>query len=348
MSWQEIAKNFNLEISVIETSDLFGSLRIDPECYKQDFLTIDGFLEKKNLNILKDIARIADGDHSIFPENQKNEVRYLRAKDIKDFHLIDDDPVFVNKDYFDKQKRSHIKEENILLSIMGTVGGLTITPKGFLPCIANRAICILKEIKINPYYLFAYLISDIADKNIKRFKTGGVQERINLEIMETLKIPIANDLFQEKIEKIIIESQNLFKENAKKRFEAEQILLKELGLTDYKPNKNNISVRELMDCLRDNRFDAEYWQIKYDELLAKIIKYQTKRLGEIVTHKKGVEVGSEEYAEDGLPFIRIADFSIDGIDTVEKKISKELFDALKANYSPKKGEILFTKEALLA
>lgn len=51
---------------------------------------------------------------------------------------------------------------------MGSVGDISITPKNFIPCLCNRALAIIKNIKqIDPYFLFAYLITNTANLSIE-------------------------------------------------------------------------------------------------------------------------------------------------------------------------------------
>lgn len=275
MSWRTIVKEKNIEAVEIYFSNLFGSLRLDAECYQQKYLGIDLLLSRKTTRPLIDFTKVTDGDHSKFPESQKDEVRYLRSKDIKKYFLVDDDPVFVSTEYFNKQKRSHIFGENILISIMGNVGDITITPKKFDVCIANRAVCILKDIKINPYFLFAYLISDVANLNIERLKTGGVQERINLEILQTLPIPVSQeDELNKAIEALVINAHKTNESSKESLLEAEQMLLKEINLEGYKGTNEAISVRNFSEALADNRFDAEYWQPDYNVIQNAIKKHK--------------------------------------------------------------------------
>jgi len=59
--------------------------------------------------------------------------------------------------------------------------------------------------------------------------------------------------------------------------------------------------------------------------------------------KKCVEVGSGEYLDKGIPFVRVSDLSPFEI-TEEKYISEKLYAEIK-QHQPKKGEILFSKDA---
>jgi restriction endonuclease S subunit len=70
-------------------------------------------------------------------------------------------------------------------------------------------------------------------------------------------------------------------------------------------------------------------------------------LGNLVSIKKSIEPGSDVYSDEGLPFLRVADYNKFGISTPEKKLSDSfckdnatLIDSLK----PKKETILFSKD----
>jgi len=66
-------------------------------------------------------------------------------------------------------------------------------------------------------------------------------------------------------------------------------------------------------------------------------------LGNLATVKKCVEVGSKEYLETGIPFIRVSNLSPFEI-TQEKYISEELYTEI-AEHQPKQGDILLSKDA---
>jgi type I restriction enzyme S subunit len=96
-----------------------------------------------------------------------------------------------------------------------------------------------------------------------------------------------------------------------------------------------------------DRFDAEYWQPKYQEIEQRVASVKQAELGSVVAIQKGVEAGSDAYKTEGKPFIRVSDFSIYGIDDAEKYISDDLYASLKAKYQPQAGEVLFTKDGTI-
>ena len=224
-----------LEISEIKFKDIAldgDDFRLDSEFFMKKFINSKLILKKIKSSSISTYSKISDGDHSAFPENQKNEIRYLQAKDIKNHFIIDESPVFISKEYFDKNTRSHIKEENVILSIMGSVGDIAITPKGFIPTLANRAVAIIKEINgINPYYIFIYLSSKFGQAQIERQKTGGVQVRINLDVLSEIQIPSLSNEFQNKIGNLVKLAHENLRVSKNCYTEAENILYWELGLS---------------------------------------------------------------------------------------------------------------------
>jgi type I restriction enzyme S subunit len=336
-----------LEISEILLSEVLkdnDSFRFDAEYFKKEYLILDILLKDKKLEIIANICKVADGDHSKFPENQKEEVRYLQAKDIKRNFLIDDNPVLVSLDYFNKNSRSHIFEENILLSIMGNVGDITITPKGFKPAIANRAVAILKEIKkINPYYFFTYLITKQANLQIERQKNGGVQERINLDVLGKIKIPTFSLSFQTQIESLVKLAHSKLEESKTLYSSAENLLLSALGLNNFENTKveTNYNIKSFKDSfLTSGRLDAEYYQPKYEELEKRIREYEGGfcKIGDYFTQNKSTFIRNKK----GFNYIEIGDISVSdgsvGFNFIE---TENLPDnaKIKAN----KGDLLVSK-----
>jgi len=127
--------------------------------------------------------------------------------------------------------------------------------------------------------------------------------------------------------------------------QAENLLLSELGLADYQPKHQLTFIKNYSDTKAADRIDAEYFQPKYEEIINAIKNYSGRwdTLGNLVTVKKCVEVGSNEYQDEGIPFIRVSNLSLFEI-TKEKYISEKLYKQIKQN-QPQKGEILFSKDA---
>ena len=276
-----------LEVSEVPYSEVVKmskDFRINSEFFSKQFMQLkDG--GKLAFLPLKQLAKIADGDHSKFPDNQLAEVRYLQARDITNNFLEITSDVFVSKEYFSKNKRSIITEETILLSIMGTVGDIAITPKNFQACMCNRALAIIRDIKtISPQFLFAFLITNQAANLIERLKNGGVQQRINLDVLGELEIPNFGNELQDKVTQLVLLAQETRQQTKQKYAQAEQTLLEAVGLANCKPSTQNTNIKTFAQSFgASGRLDAEYYQPKYEDYLKLIFDYKDgwARLSEV-------------------------------------------------------------------
>ena len=138
------------------------------------------------------------------------------------------------------------------------------------------------------------------------------------------------------------------KREAEKNYSlAEQTLLSHLGLTDFIPSSNAISIKNISESfLATGRIDAEYYQPKYYDLFNKLKKFNTKKLGGqngIVSIKKSIEPGSDAYCKEGIPFVRVSNMTKYGITNSEIKLSRKILPDIKSLY-PRKNTILFSKD----
>lgn len=96
--------------------------------------------------------------------------------------------------------------------------------------------------------------------------------------------------------------------------QAEELLLSELNLKDWKPTEENIAIKSFSSSfLASCRLDAEYYQPKYDQLFTSVKTaslqkgWELKRLGTLSSKFKYGTSEQLEYIDNGVPFLRIAD-----------------------------------------
>jgi type I restriction enzyme M protein len=347
MSWQTITKENNLAISVINFNDLVG--RLDTEYYDPYFVLLDSLLSKRNdIELLRELTAKIDVGFvgSMVSEYDQSGVLLLQTRNVKEFFVDVSECQRINEDFHKKLRKSQVSRDDILIARSGSFGNASVYLNDGKTNSADIIIIRSKE-NISPFYLTAFINSKYGRFQLMRFASGGVQGHINLTILEELKIVLPKKQIENAVEKLLLDAYGKKTASEKAYDEAEQMLLKEINLEGYKGTDEAISVRNFSDCLTDNRFDAEYWQPDYDAMEKAVSKVAQKELGEIVSVSKGIEVGSEAYDPEGKPFIRVSDFSIYGIEDVEKKISPELYKKLKDKYTPKKGEVLFTKDGTI-
>ena len=291
-----------LEISEVMLSVAKSSIddfRIHSEFFKKEFISNENKLLSIDSSPMNSFAKVSDGDHAKFPDNQKEEIRYLQARDINNNFLEITSNSFVSESYLEKNKRSKISGEDILISKMGTVGDITILPKDFKPAMCNRALAIIKNVKgISPQYLFTYLTSRIATLELERLKNGGVQQRLNLDVLGKVRIPKLDENFQKEIETLIFKTQEIRNQSKSTYTQAEQLLLQELNLANFQPSQEPVNVKNFSESFDSSgRLDAEYYQVKYDELEGKIKSSSFVSIKEIRTDNfRGLQ---PKYVQDG-------------------------------------------------
>jgi len=123
----------------------------------------------------------------------------------------------------------------------------------------------------------------------------------------------------------------------------EQFLLSELGLSSFIPSAESVAVKNFSQSFgTSGRLDAEYYQPKYEDVLAIVSNSKTDLLSNLVTIKKSIEPGSSEYTDEGIPFVRVSDISKFGITSPEIHISRIPFANM--GLQPAEDTILFTKD----
>lgn len=350
MSWQDTIKQKNIDVSIVNFDELSG--RIDAEYYSPLFTD---FI-KKFPSPLRFADYVEDGYRVVYENTYIHNISspecttfFLQASNIQTPLIKIESMGYVSDNDWDRYKKGRIRRGEILIEVKGNAEKVALVPENFpeKTLVTGTLYKVLVKEDKSKEYLMAYLLSKYGVSFRNRVKTNIAVSFINKNDLYNIPVPTPSKELVKLISQLITSSIENFA-NAKLLYsKCEQLLLAELGLTTYIPSEKNISIGVLSECLKVDRFDAEYWMPKFDEMQHQIANVTQNQLGHLVNYKKGIEVGSEKYQDEGENFIRVADFSIFGIESVGKKISSELFEILKKNYQPKKGEVLFTKDGTI-
>jgi len=96
-------------------------------------------------------------------------------------------------------KRSQLQEKDILFSIAGTLGRVTVINKGNLPANTNQALAIIRLMKGNINYVTTFLKGKVVSDYIKKNPTVGAQPNLSLEQVGNLEIMLPTNEEQIKI-----------------------------------------------------------------------------------------------------------------------------------------------------
>ena len=338
-----------LECSEILKSELEFSGRIDAEYYQKKFLQYQAAIEKHSILPLSKIADFLIGpfgsayDTSTYVE--QSDYRYIRGQDVKPFLLQDASPRYMAEDDYDRLSKYALHANDILVSVVGTLGNACIIQEHEVPAIFSCKSTAVKAKDVNPFYLLSYLNSKYGKSLLCRKERGAIQKGLNLDDLKTLDIPLFSDELSKNTELLISKALDSISCAKKVYYEAEIQLRTILGSVTVS-NKNH-SIKTLAESfLKSSRLDAEYYQPKFDILFDKLSKLSNKRLGGddgIANIKKSIEPGSDSYKDEGIPFVRVSDVSKYEIISPEIYLSHDVIENVAALF-PKKDTILFSKD----
>lgn len=341
-----------MQVSIVNYSEIENlSARLDSEYYKPDKLFLEQTLDSKpnsNFDSFGDFI-IGPFGSSFKVENYDSEsqYRYVRGKDVKPFFLLDNDNVHIPENDFNRLSKYSLEINDVLISVVGTLGNASLITDKAIPSIFSCKSTVFRSSSINPFYLTAFLNSKYGYELLVRKARGAVQTGLNLDDLKYLSILKPSSNLERQIGNILKNAFDKVETGIELYNDSESKILAELNISDWSPIHQLGFTKNFSDTQKSERFDAEYFQPKYDDLVKHIKKYSVgfDSLENLVNIKKCIEPGSSAYQENGIPFIRVSNLSKSEISYSDPKyISENLYSEL-ITHQPKQGEILLSKDA---
>jgi len=260
--------------STIQKSQLEGALRLDAEYYQPEYLEIS---EK-----LKTAQRVADLTSDIRyglyvePEYKTEGVDFIRALNLLNF-WIDGEILKIDENKVPKSYRLRTADSLIVRSGANT-GSVALVDSRFNNATFGSYTIRLRFNKINPFFAAVFLNTRYGVLQTQRLQTGMAQPNLNIPNIKEIRIPLVSEEKQKEIEKLCgrIEEEREKSENLYSQ--AENLLLEELGLKDFKVEDALSYIVNLSEVKFTHRADAEYFQPKYKKVIEKIKSQKLKLL----------------------------------------------------------------------
>jgi type I restriction enzyme S subunit len=282
-----------MQYSVVTKSNLDKIvLRIDAEFYHPDSIQLE-----KKIDSLKTITlREAMGklDCSAFYPSiveyytlDRTGMPFLRVDEIQNGLLdLTSNTVFLPTKivYENKNTIARCYAWDIVIAKGGNtiakVALLTDEHKEYATC---RDLIVLRTEKLTElkkFFLWIFLHSEYGKKSLLRTASQTGQPHLTIEALYELRIPKFSTVFQNRFEELhsMIRRQQAASLNTYRQ--AEQILLSELGLQDWKPEHQLSFTKNFSVSKNANRIDAEYFQPRYDELKRMLNRGKCNPLGD--------------------------------------------------------------------
>ncbi len=348
---------------VKEASKLF---RFDAEYFQPKYLITEGLIQKSKYSELRGLISVltdyhANGNYKILRDNvelksEKDYAHMIRTVDIERDNF-ENDVICINEHAYNFLEKTKVYGGEIIINKIGNAGKVyLIPPIERATSLGMNQFMIRANESINNYYLFCYLSGKYGQNQLSQRITGAVPLSIDKESTRSVFVPLFSDNIQKLVSKAIKDHFKSSDKSKKLYKQAQNILLSELNLTNWQPKHQLTFIKNYSDTEQAKRIDAEYYQPKYDKIINAIKNYSGgwDILDNLVSIKKSIEVGSSEYIDQGVPFIRVSNISPFEM-SEEKYISESLYNELtpqennikfeqSKNYQPKQDEILFSKD----
>jgi len=237
----------------------------------------------------------------------------LQIKDLRDGEVITNDLHLISPALDEEYKRSRIIKDDILISLVGTIGRIAKYRSAADANIHRNIGRIRSEMH---EYLYHFLKSNQAQNEIGGSSSGSSQSALNLSTLRSMKIPVPPYPEQKKIAQILstwdkaitTTEQLLANSQQQKKALMQQLLTGKRRLLD----KNGV------------RFSGEWKKV---------------RLGSVADMNSGGTPKSniEEYYGGNIPWVSIADMTKQGkwISSTEKYLTKLGLENSSARIYPK-------------
>ncbi|MBU3557431.1 restriction endonuclease subunit S [Polynucleobacter sp. Ross1-W9] len=357
----ELLKGLEIsEVSLANARAASRSQRIDSTFFLKEFLENSPSAESI---ALENICIIRSGSTPLVrDENLKTGVILLKTGNIRNDILSSNqlnDYFYIDDKTDQSMSKTHLDSNDVLINIVGAttdvIGRCSLVSEDFPRANITQAMALLRikdefKDKYQPHFLFAYLTSSLGHDQVRRIARPTGQYNMNLEEVGSFLIPSISFEFQSKIKELISYSEAIRHKSNESYSKAEAALFGAMGGEVLRLDENTINIKKLSDSYKlTGRLDAEYYQPRYEQLTQMILAKEHSKLRDVVDILKSIEPGSDAYSEesDGVPFLRVADYSKLGIAKPQINLSskfvfenQEKLEKLK----PKKGAILFSKD----
>ena len=237
--------------------------------------------------------------------------------------------------------RTELAEKDIITTIIGAtehiIARSAIVTLEYLPSNINQNIV---QIRINcekiaPEFVNTYLNTKYGKGYLVFLSRQTEQYNLNCREIEMVPIPLLSDNFQKEIVKVVLDAQK-YQNNSRLQYKnAELILSALLDIHTSLQNQPNFSVRTISKSfVQTGRFDAEYYQPKY-ELITQELNTSETVLSLCNLHYKTFAPKDKEV----YSYIELADVGQTGdISTVDTQYGADL--PTRARRIVKSGQII--------
>lgn len=265
----------------------------------------------RKLTKLKSIADVNGGKRlpkgTVVTENEYSNIPYIRAIDIKNLRINLDTAIRIPKEIHRVIQNYQIKQNDIVITIVGTIGevGILDDPVEVCDFTENIARIRVKNDHVLPKFLLHFLDSEFGKIQAERYLVGSLQYKLSLQSCKNIEVyfPFADDHFNGVEQKQILdELHSILKQVEEKKRQsnrlikqAKGVLVKRIGLSTISNSNNTTSFKQIINTDPFSRLDALFNNPLRQQLLNGLKAYPYEFLGKLVRPENGKTPTSDFY-----------------------------------------------------
>ena len=185
---------------VVYANETVGK-RVDSFYYQSKFRNVDQIMENVQFDVFNLGALINEISSGATPKVDGNYytdssagVPFLRVQNVTSRGIDLSDAKFITRETHDGMlKRSQLKTDDLVFTITGRIGSVAVVPDSFEGNINQHSVRFhlkdqITNITINPYYIAAFLNSELGKSLSIREVTGGTRPALDYKALKSLKI----------------------------------------------------------------------------------------------------------------------------------------------------------------
>ncbi len=269
------------KISIVNLNALYGAYRWDAECYQPDVLRDAKALANFPTVRLGVVSYITDGQHGYHEVDEESQIRHITARCVEGGIVTDTKADRLSARTHNANVRSQLEAGDVLLSTAGTIGEAGIVEDDILPANIDQdvaRIALHDDATIDPYFLVAFLRSELGRFQSARATTGQIQGHITLTALREFDIPILKD--QSKVVSLMRRGVSARGLAAQLFRDAENLLIDSMGLSRLDLSASLYYDRPFADLQSASRFGAEYFMPCKRRALDKLSRQPSRPLAE--------------------------------------------------------------------
>ena len=257
-----------LDVIVIRKSELENEFTIGAEYYSQEFVQSLAKLRKSKAKMayLADICMlITDGDHGS-SDYVSEGVPYILSEAVQKGWIEKHALRFITNERHASLPRSILKPGDVIVTKTGVYFGKSaVIPEEISEAntIAHVGKLSVKPGAINPYFLSTFLNSRFGYHQLRRRGIKATRPEIKLIEFQEIEVPLLTPEFQRGIEAAIRHALAILQNSHTAVIEAEQTLLRALGLEGWQPPEPLSYTRCASEVFAAGRLDAEHYKQKF-------------------------------------------------------------------------------------